>query len=269
MENILTPRLLEAGISWRKSSSYTCIPPEGKSLQSLSIIGFRGDFVSEGSVGLPGNSEDMAQFFDARATGYERHMQENVEDFAAFYRSISDALPELGDSPEILDLGIGTGLELDSLFERFPSAAVTGIDLSTGMLDELARKNRPWRRQLRLITGSFLEIDFGCSSYGAVISCMALHHWTPHVKFDLYRRIRNSLRPEGVFVNGDYIASEESSTRRLAEFASSQTGERHQRHIDLPLSPNLEKELLERAGFREIRLPFRRTNVSVFVASKP
>ena len=171
---------------------------------------------------LPGNFQDMALFFDAKATGYERHMQENVKDFAAFYRSISEALLELGDSPEILDLGIGTGLELDCLFERFPSAAVTGIDLSTGMRDELARKNRPWRRQLKFITGSFLQLDFGCSSYGAVISSMALHHWTPHVKLDLYRRIRNSLRPEGVFVNGDYIASEENSIRRLAKFASSQ-----------------------------------------------
>jgi len=224
--------------------------------------------VSNSSVGLPDNSDDMVRFFDTRATGYERHMKRNVEDFDAFYRSIADALPEHGDFPHILDLGIGTGLELECLFDRFPSACVTGIDLSAGMLDELLRKDRPWRANLQLISGSFLELDLGCSKYDAVISSMALHHWIPQVKLDLYCRIHGSLRSGGVFVNADYIESEGESIRRLAQFSVSGIDERHLQHIDLPLSLSQELELLDEADFREISVPFQRTNVCVFVGSK-
>ena len=210
----------------------------------------------------------MARFVDTRATDYEQHMRESVEDVAAFYRSIADALPEFENSPNILDSGIGTGLEMDHLSDRFPRASVTGIDVSEGMLDELARKRRPWSPHLKLLTGSFLELDLGHATYDAVISSMALHHWVPQVKLGLYSRIHRALRVGGFFVNGDFIESEKDADRRLAEFALSGAGERHQQRIDLPLSPKLEQAILEKAGFGNIRRTFERTSVCVFVASK-
>lgn len=228
----------------------------------------RGDMVSNTEIGLPGNSEDMAQFFDTRARGYEQHMKESVEDFDAFYHGIADALPELGDAPKILDLGVGTGLELDRLFERFPNASVTGIDISAAMLDELARKNRPWIVDLHLITDSFLDLDLGCGVYDAVISSMVLHHWVPRVKLELYRRIHSALLPTGTFVNGDFIVSEDESSVRLASFAATQLNERHPLHIDLPLSLDQELTLLAEAGFDAVTTSFKRPKVAIFVASK-
>lgn len=224
--------------------------------------------MSTQDVGIPGNHEDMAEFFNSRATGYEQHMQENIEDFGTFYRGIADALPHLPPSPSILDLGIGTGLELERLFERFPNARVTGIDLSEGMLTELASKSEAWTPNLTLIQGSFLDLDLGQEAYDAVISSMALHHWIPDVKRELYRRIRHALRPGGTFVNGDYTASEADSAKRLAEFAARGIHDRHQQHIDLPLEPRLERQLLEHAGFTSIHTTFERANVCIFVASR-
>lgn len=224
--------------------------------------------MSNTELGLPGNSEDMAQFFNARATSYELHMQETVEDYSQFYCGIADALPELGDAPKVLDLGIGTGLELDRLFERFPKATVTGIDVSEAMLDELARKDRPWTMNLQLVTGSFLELDLGCSIYDAVISSMVLHHWVPRVKLDLYRRIHRALNRNGTFINGDFIVSEDEATRRLASFAASHIDDWHQQHIDLPLSMEQERHLLTEAGFAPVTTPFERANAVIFSASK-
>lgn len=219
-------------------------------------------------LGLPGNSEDMAQFFDARAESYEQHMKETVKDYPQFYRGIADALPELGPAPKILDLGIGTGLELDQLFERFPRANVTGIDVSARMLEELARKDRPWVANLQLIIGSFLDLDLGCSIYDAVISSMVLHHWIPQVKLDLYRCIHRALLKSGTFVNGDFVVSEDESAVRLASFAASQCDDRHQQHIDLPLSVDQERHLLTEAGFDAVDSPFERENVVILSASK-
>jgi len=224
--------------------------------------------VSTTEIGLPGNSEDMAEFFDSRAASYEQHMQETVEDYPPFYRGIANALPELGKAPKILDLGVGTGLELDHLFERFPHARVTGIDVSAAMLDRLAGKNRPWVANLHLITDSFLDMDLGCGVYDAVISSMVLHHWIPRVKLDLYRRIYRALLVDGTFVNGDFIVSEDESSKRLASFAKTQLDERHRLHIDLPLSLDQELHLLAEAGFDPVATSFKRPNVAIFVASK-
>ena len=218
---------------------------------------------------FPGHAEDMEQFFDARAVGYERHMRNHLEDHAAFYRAIADAVADLGEAPDVLDLGIGTGLELDGLFERCPRAKVTGIDLSTGMLDELARKTHAWRSQVTLVAGSFLDLDLGRERFDAVISSMALHHWTAPVKLSLYRRIRTALRADGLFVNGDYVESTPESQRRLADFAARRIPDDHRLHIDLPLSVERERELLLRAGFRDIRTVLRQASACVFAARAP
>lgn len=220
-------------------------------------------------VGLPGDSEDMAEFFDLRVTGYERHMAEHIEDFDAFYASVSAAVPGMWQSPRILDLGVGTGLELDRLFERFPTAHVTGIDLSQGMLDELAHKKRPWMRQVQLVHGSFLEIDLGRSEHDAAVSVMALHHWIPGVKVDLYRRIRRTLVPGGVFVNADYVESEEESAKRLAAYNPEGHGDWHRLHIDLPLSCETELRLLREAGFQAARIAFQGSRCATFIACAP
>ena len=224
--------------------------------------------MSTTEIGLPGNSEDMAQFFNSRAASYEQHMQETVEDYPQFYRGIANALPALGEAPKILDLGVGTGLELDHLFERFPNASVTGIDVSAAMLDKLAGKNRPWVANLHLITDSFLDMDLGCGIYDAAISSMVLHHWIPRVKLDLYRRIHRALLVDGTFVNGDFIVSEDESSKRLASFAGTQLDEHHRLHIDLPLSLDQEVHLLAEAGFAPVTTSFKRPNVAILNASK-
>jgi len=211
----------------------------------------------------------MARFFDERATTYEEHMAKHIEDFELFYASVADALPATLKAPHILDLGIGTGLELDLLFERFPSARVTGIDLSRQMLETLADKPRPWIPQVRLICRSFLGADFGSGVYDAVVSVMALHHWIPDVKRDLYRRIRRALAPSGVFINADYIESEEESARRLAAFAAEGPDQQHLLHIDLPLTCDAELALLHDAGFISARIGFRREKCATFVAAGP
>ena len=76
-------------------------------------------------------AEDMNGFFAARVDTYEAHM--SVWDKA--YGRVAELTP--GDCGPLLDLGCGTGLELASLYRRFPALQVTGIDLSETMLGQL------------------------------------------------------------------------------------------------------------------------------------
>jgi tRNA (cmo5U34)-methyltransferase len=165
----------------------------------------------------------MGRFFDLRAAGYERHMAEHTEDLAAFCDSVADTLPDTWQALRILDLGIGTGLELCRRFELLPTAYVTGIDLSQETLDTLAAKKRPWSKQVRRIHGSSLEIDLGRAEYDGVATVMTLHHWVPDVKLELYPRIHRSLVAGSMFVNADYVESEKGSARGLAAYAAEVT----------------------------------------------
>lgn len=54
--------------------------------------------------------EEMSAFFSTRKDNYEEHMKKN---WAKDYRKFSEKLPP--ECRHILDLGCGTGLELDEL----------------------------------------------------------------------------------------------------------------------------------------------------------
>ena len=71
--------------------------------------------------------EKMDEFFDARIDGYDEHMKRNIEGASGFYAYTASLLPAAGEC-RILDLGCGTGLELEAYFDLNPSAKVTGID---------------------------------------------------------------------------------------------------------------------------------------------
>ena len=143
-------------------------------------------------------AEDMNGFFAARVDTYEAHM--SVWDKA--YGRVAELTP--GDCGPLLDLGCGTGLELDRIFARWPELAVTGVDLCAAMLEKLRAKHAGRRLELRC--ADYLAMDLGAEQYGAVVSVESLHHFTPEQKLELYKKIHAALRPGGFFLEADYIA---------------------------------------------------------------
>ena len=127
--------------------------------------------------------EEMAAFFEARLAGYEEHMLEAIEGAADFYPFTAALLPE-APGAAVLDLGCGTGLELDWFFRRNPTARVTGIDLSQGMLEALKAKHG--QRALTLVQGSYFDVPLGDSAFDAAVSVESLHHFTQAEKMGLY-----------------------------------------------------------------------------------
>ena len=83
--------------------------------------------------------EKMADFFESRLDGYDEHMLTNIESADEFYPYTAKQLTTT-ENCHILDLGCGTGLELEEYFLLNPSARITGIDLSGGMLSALKKK---------------------------------------------------------------------------------------------------------------------------------
>jgi len=57
----------------------------------------------------------------------------------------------------LLDLGCGTGLELNEIFKTHPNIKVTGVDLTKAMLDGLKQKHPD--KDLTLIHASYFDYD--------------------------------------------------------------------------------------------------------------
>ena len=200
--------------------------------------------------------EKMSDFFEARLEGYDRHMLTNIEGAAEFYPFTASLLPTAENSA-VLDLGCGTGLELEEYYKLCPSARVTGIDLSKGMLAALRSKFPD--KDIRLTAGSYFCVPLGESEFHAAVSVESLHHFTKSEKVPLYKKLHAALKGNGYFILTDYFAAsdeEENQHRRaLAQLKADQgIADSELYHYDTPLTVAHETEALIEAGFASVEL---------------
>ena len=140
----------------------------------------------------------MTDFFAARVEGYDEHMLKNVDGCREGYEKMAELLPDSVKS--LLDLGCGTGLELDEIFKTKPELSVTGVDLSKSMLDCLRRKHP--EKNLTLLEASYFDADFGVEAFDAAVSFETMHHFSHAEKIGLYAKICRALRPGGRYKIG-------------------------------------------------------------------
>ncbi|MBN2253516.1 MAG: class I SAM-dependent methyltransferase, partial [Kosmotogaceae bacterium] len=143
--------------------------------------------------------ERMDSFFDRRADSYESHMKNNIVESAEFYREVARLVP-VTSGIRILDLGCGTGLELDEIFRLNTTAKVTCVDLSKKMLEILRIKHEDRLGNLNLITGSYFEVDLPSEGFDVAISVQSMHHFGYKQKLSLYRKILHSLAGNGTYI---------------------------------------------------------------------
>lgn len=200
--------------------------------------------------------EKMAAFFEARLDGYDAHMIHDIEGAAEFYPFTAESLPD-AEGAAIVDLGCGTGLELEYYFTLNPTAKVTGIDLSAAMLGELRKKFAD--KQLTLICGSYFDAALGCGVYDGAVSVESLHHFTQEQKTGLYTRLHAALKDGGWFILTDYFACDDENERfwqsELARLkVENGIDDREFYHYDTPLTVEHETEALLAAGFRKVEI---------------
>jgi SAM-dependent methyltransferase len=107
----------------------------------------------------------------------------------------------------VLDLGTGDGNTLALVLAARPEATGVGLDFGVEMLrraqDRFADDERVEIRHHDL--DDALPADLG--TFDVVVSSFAIHHLVPPRQHALYREVHARLRPSGLFVNVEHVAS--------------------------------------------------------------
>ena len=210
--------------------------------------------------------EGMSEFFTARVDSYDSHM---LGFFRETYALFAELVPKR--TKDLLDIGCGTGLELDEIFKILPDVRVTGVDVTNSMLRVLSSKHPD--KHLNLILGDFMKVALGFNAFDTAISFEALHHFTPDQKKLLYRKVYDSLRLGGCYIECDYVAEceaevnlyfEDRDRRRIA----AKLPEDALIHYDTPLTTLQQRELLMGAGFTYVNLVHEEEATVILIAEK-
>ena len=211
-------------------------------------------------------AEEMSAFFSKRLANYE---DVHLGNWGELYAHIADFFDEGLDA--LLDIGCGTGLELESVYRRFPEVRVTGIDLSRDMLARAREKYAD--KGFQAIEADYFQYPFPSGAFDAALSFETLHHFAYEKKGRIYEKLFHALRPGGAYIEADYVAccqeEEDLCRERLARArAKSSLPESVFLHIDTPLTLEHQLELMERAGFC-VRVLYENCGTVVFRADKP
>jgi ubiquinone/menaquinone biosynthesis C-methylase UbiE len=132
---------------------------------------------------------------------------------------------------DVLEVGIGTGLNLDS----YPQdVSITGVDLSPGMLEQARRRAEASGRTVALRVGDAHGLEFPDASFDTVVCTFALCA-IPDERRAIAEMWR-VLRPGGQLRLADHVVSTSPPVRllqRLVELVTIPTGGEHFRRRPL------------------------------------
>lgn len=213
--------------------------------------------------------EKMDEFFAARVDGYDEHMLNEVGGCCEAYEKMAELIPD--GTKNLLDLGCGTGLELEGIFKRFPEISVTGIDLSKAMLEKLSEKYSD--KNITLINADYFSTDLGRERFDTAISFQTMHHFSHDMKIGLYEKIRNSLKIGGVYIECDYMAETQaeedywySENVRIRKEMNIPENEFY--HFDTPCTAPNQIKMFKAAGFASVEKVFRIESTTIIIAKK-
>jgi tRNA (cmo5U34)-methyltransferase len=150
---------------------------------------------------------------------------ENAETVIPRRREQLGLLAELIPAPRdaaiaVLDLGAGFGAVTEQILTRYVNASVTCVDGSAEMVRIARERMAKYGARVRFCNGDLAEAAWRRpvgGSFEAAVSAVAIHHLSDERKRVLYREVYELLRPGGVFLNNDLVATPQVLRTRFEE----------------------------------------------------
>lgn len=198
-----------------------------------------------------------------------------VELYSAAGNIVRAAVSERSDA-KVLDLGAGTGLLAEAVRASVPSCELVLMDHSEDMLAK-ARERFEADAHVSYIVSEFASLDSN-HEYDAVVSALAIHHLEDPEKRSLFARVKNAIRPGGVFVNVEQVCAPRDDAEELydemhvahVERAGTTTDEwaaaRRRMTFDKPAPMYSQLRWLEDAGFQAVDCLYKNFRFATIVA---
>ena len=150
--------------------------------------------------------EKITERFDRIALNYDKQRRFFIPCFDDYYeKSISFLSSCRNDFKLVLDLGAGTGLLTKYLYNEFPSAFFTLVDVSEHML-EMAKIRFENHMNIEYIVSDYSKV-LPPKRFDLITSALSIHHLENDSKIKLYSMIYEHLDNGGFLINLDQFNS--------------------------------------------------------------
>jgi len=169
-----------------------------------------------GFVQLPHNIQwqDWVERWDRMQ---ERYLVRRAERVQLLVRLVRETVSPV---KRVLDLGCGTATLMQAFLDAFPEAEACGVDFDPVLLPLAQQRLRSYGARSRLILTDLRSESWRAQlpeRFDAVISATALHWLTEVQLASLYRQLAGLLRPGGLFINADHVASRQPQVQKFWE----------------------------------------------------
>lgn len=155
--------------------------------------------------------EKVIDAFNKASVDYDKYRKHAIPNMEIYYNTVVK-LTQKYENPKILDLGAGTGILTQLIYQQHTNSNITLVDLSTKMLNIAREKFKD--KNFKYLEANYLTYDFK-EKYDIIVSSLSIHHLTDEEKQLLYKRIYDMLTPEGIFINADQVHGETEYTEQL------------------------------------------------------
>jgi tRNA (cmo5U34)-methyltransferase len=147
----------------------------------------------------------VGQSFDQSVEYYDNWMKLALPSYDEIFSVALALIPfDESDAIEVLDLGAGTGLFSQRVFNKYPRAKFVLYDLAAKMLAIARERFQQHPNQFEYVVIDYRDFQ-NSRKYDLVISSLSIHHLTDSEKKNLFGQVYRSLKDGGFFINIDQI----------------------------------------------------------------
>ena len=225
------------------------------------------------------SNKTLKEKFNEVAEHYDHQRESLIPCFHDLYNITVNLAQWKNPDPKILDIGAGTGLLTKFLFEKYPEAEFTLIDMSEEML-KVAKNRFRSAKNFKYIVADYTTHDFN-GSFDLAVSSLSIHHLEDNDKEKLYKKIYNALNPGGIFLNADQVIGPTKNLDNSYQInwmellnnsdlsKSEKTSALERMKFDKPATLEDNLKWLKNCGFEDVDIYYKYYNFCIFYAKKP
>jgi tRNA (cmo5U34)-methyltransferase len=146
--------------------------------------------------------QTVESFYDELSNRYTELIRKCVPRYEEMFFNLFHYLPDELHPEKILDLGCGTGNLTAAALQYYPGTQINALDISAEILDE-CRTRFTGHNNIYYHQQNFSSLNFADGSFDLIISAIAIHHLADVDKVKLYTKVKQLLKPGGIFCFAD------------------------------------------------------------------